>query len=1441
MGTYGCLSVTELDSHANMAVAGGDCTIIARSGHFANVTPFSADLPVMEQVEIGDVAIAYDDPYSSRTYLLVMRNALLIPSMDHNLLPPFLVREASLFLDETPKFQSTELSRNNHTIFDDETGMRIHLQLNGTFSYFPTRSLTLDEQLNWDDYPVVYLTPDSTQWDPHATHYADAEAAMIDNCGDIVDWSTTRKILFDEADIATMYVEPSTWGAYEEAVEATMKHDDYQFSQRPWLDDDDEDRLYHDGIRAQLAGLVANEPTLFEASITNRATISHLSMALGSTTIDDSACEVFESRAYNELLSMADVSAISAGRSQGVTPEHIAKIWRIPFDDAVKTLEATTQLIKKNPESSLSRNADTNNRAVRYRRLDSTFFTDTMFATTKAKSLRGNTCAQVFFSDKDYMTVIPMKKESEYPLALKQFAKEVGVPNALVCDGSKTQNQRDVKIFLTQIGTTLKTLEAETQWANRSELGIGLIKESTRKDLRDSGCPIVLWDYCMERRALIYNVTSKKLFQLHGSNPHTVTFGTQADISNFCHFGWYEWVYYRDQSASYPHQKECLGRCLGPARNEGNVMANWILTQNGQVIPRRSIRRLTKNEISESNEVEAAKRASFTADITSKLGDSVKLPSKPLPLQEDPDWNAEPYGDEESPTNEPFEADLVDAAGRPIMLNSITDALINAEVLLDKDDSAALAKVVRRAVDSQGRMIGEWNANPILNTLVYECEFNDGTIKEYAANTIASNIYEEGDADGFSSALLHQIVDHKASGEAIKMIDKYHTTRTGTRRMRETTVGWSFLVQWGDGSRQWIDLKVLKESNPVQVGEYVIARGIQHEPAFAWWVPYTMRKRDVIVAAIKSRIKRTTHKYGIEMPMTARTTEEAVRIAKELDRKNGDTFWMDALNKEMGALIVAFEMLEHGQKAPPGWFKATGHIVWDVKMDFTRKARWVKDGHKTPDSTTSSFAGVVSRESIRISLTYAALLGLPVIGGDIKNAYLQAPSSEKHFIVCGPEFGVENVGRVALIRRALYGGKVAGRDFWHHLRECMARLGFTSSRADPDVWLRLSKRSTGEEYYEYVLLYVDDVLVISERAEAVLRNEIGKDWVLKPESIGPPSQYLGGKLRLVTLANGVEAWAFGSHQYVQSAVKNVYDHLAKKGMKLPYSAPNPLSTDYRPEIDVTPELGEADASYYHCLIGVLRWIVELGRVDIDVEVSMMSSHLALPREGHLKELYHIFAYLKAHSNAEMVFDPTPIDFDRNLFERQDWSYSSYGYESLEEELPLNMPTPHGQSMTMRVFVDADHAGEVVTRRSRTGFIVFLNGAPIYWSSKKQNSVETSTFGSEFVAMKQATEYVRGLRYKLRMMGIKVDEPAFVFGDNKSVLCNTTAPESTLKKKSNAIAYHFVREGVARDEWRTAYVNTDENVADLFTKPLSGAKRAKLVRMILQHVFPEKEE
>ena len=124
--------------------------------------------------------------------------------------------------------------------------------------------------------------------------------------------------------------------------------------------------------------------------------------------------------------------------------------------------------------------------------------------------------------------------------------------------------------------------------------------------------------------------------------------------------------------------------------------------------------------------------------------------------------------------------------------------------------------------------------------------------------------------------------------------------------------------------------------------------------------------------------------------------------------------------------------------------------------------------------------------------------------------------------------------------------------------------------------------------------------------------------------------------------------------------------------------------------------------------------------------------------------------------------------------------SAAAYGECVEELPVNMPEPRGSSMVTRAFVDSDHAGDTATRRSRTGFIIFLNNSPICWFSKRQASVETSSFGSEFVDMKLYCEYIRGLRYKLRMMGISVDESTFVFGDNQSVLANVPRPHSILK-------------------------------------------------------------
>ena len=177
------------------------------------------------------------------------------------------------------------------------------------------------------------------------------------------------------------------------------------------------------------------------------------------------------------------------------------------------------------------------------------------------------------------------------------------------------------------------------------------------------------------------------------------------------------------------------------------------------------------------------------------------------------------------------------------------------------------------------------------------------------------------------------------------------------------------------------------------------------------------------------------------------------------------------------------------------------------------------------------------------------------------------------------------------------------------------------------------------------MLYTDDCLVVSDNAEAILRKEIGKSFKLKEKSIGDPGQYLGGKLRKVSLENGVDCWAFSSTQYVQDAVNNVEQYLKKKGEKLVAKLPAPFKNNYRPKVDVSKKLNEDEASYYHSLIGVLRWIVGLGRVDINTKVLMMSSHLALPRVGHLEAVFRIFSHLMKKHNSEMMYDLTEVDID----------------------------------------------------------------------------------------------------------------------------------------------------------------------------------------------------
>jgi len=205
---------------------------------------------------------------------------------------------------------------------------------------------------------------------------------------------------------------------------------------------------------------------------------------------------------------------------------------------------------------------------------------------------------------------------------------------------------------------------------------------------------------------------------------------------------------------------------------------------------------------------------------------------------------------------------------------------------------------------------------------------------------------------------------------------------------------------------------------------------------------------------------------------------------------------------------------------------------------------------------------VVSRETVRIALTLAALNDLEVKTSDVKNAFLTAPSAGEMYTILGPEFGADQC-KTAIIVRALYGLKSAGQSYMRYIADCMRHLGYKPCKADSDLWYKPMVRPEDNfEYYAYLLLWVDACLSIYHNATAALR-EVDRYFPMKEGSIGDPNIYLRAKLRKVTLSNGVEAWSLSPSKYVQEAVQNTEEHMHKRVLLFNRNAASPWSSTMR--------------------------------------------------------------------------------------------------------------------------------------------------------------------------------------------------------------------------------------------------------------------------------------
>jgi hypothetical protein len=1019
-----------------------------------------------------------------------------------------------------------------------------------------------------------------------------------------------------------------------------------------------------------------------------------------------------------------------------------------------------------------------------------------------------------------------MDTKSKAGDALRVFCAEFGAPERLVHDGAKEMTGKNTTFQKEIRKHNIKTRQSEADLHDQSPAE-GVVREVRRRWYRvmfRKRIPKIFWDYGMRWVCETMSRTYLRSQRIDGGVPLTKVTGETVDISPYLEFGFYDRVWFRDNAGLGPQMP---GRWLGVAKNVGAMMCYYVLQSNGQVTARSSVWTPTNLEL-ETEDIKATFDA-FDQSIASLLkeDDFPVEGDKPDPemwadlADADDDFREEFFKVYQDDNIRDADADgtgnKVDSEPSPGILD---EQYLQMELALPRDgDGPTLARVKKRLKDSDGKPIGVAHHNPILDSRIFEVEFLDGYTVSMTANAIAEHLFAQVDSEGRRLLLIDEIVDHRRSADAVTVADGFITSRNGRKHHRKTTKGWELLVRWKDGTETWTPLKDLKESYLVLVAEYAVRNRIDKEPAFVWWVPHVIKKRDRIVAKVKSKYWQRTHKYGIEIP-------KSVAEAKRIDEKNGNTLWWDAICQEMANVRVAFEEYD-GEGVPVGYAKIKCHIIFDVKLgeNFRRKARLVAQGNKTEEPDVITFSSVVSRDSVRICLLIAALNDLELKACDIKNAYLTAPNKEKVYVEAGPEFGPELNGKILIVARALYGLKSAGAAFRSYLAEHLWSLDYRPSYADPDVWLRPAVKANGFKYYEMILCYVDDILCISHDPMRTM-TRIKEKFALKNDEVKTPSDYLGGILEQMTNENGTNCWSQSSDKYVQAAIANVESKLSKSGRELQKAkhCSAPFASNYRPELDDTAELSLDGHRYFQELIGVLRWAVELGRLDILLETSLLSAYLASPREGHLEAAYHIFGYLKSHPKRKIAFDPDYPLIDQRRFQKHDWEDF---YKGVKEAIPGNAPPARGNSVTTSCFVDANLAGNTVNRRSQTGILIFVNKAPILWHSKRQNTVESSTFGSEIVALKNAIELIEGLRYKLRMFGIQIEGPTDIFCDNEAVVRNCSTPESVLKKKHHSIAYHRNREAVAAGTVRIAKEDSETNLSDVFTKLMSAAQRDPL--------------
>ena len=493
------------------------------------------------------------------------------------------------------------------------------------------------------------------------------------------------------------------------------------------------------------------------------------------------------------------------------------------------------------------------------------------------------------------------------------------------------------------------------------------------------------------------------------------------------------------------------------------------------------------------------------------------------------------------------------------------DELIGLTFLHDVENGQRVrAKIIKKIMDRDAD-----NHERIKMLLSYD----DGRVEELMSyNELCDIVAEQhdkelaGDADVFT---FREITDHQGP------------LRSGSPNYKGSS--YNVKVLWEDGSETWEPLGAMIGADAVTVAAYAKEHGLLDLPG--WKKLRRIARRAKILQRMINASKRAQryntvqYKFGVRIPRN-------VKEALQFDEENKNTYWQDAIKLELDQLqeFNTYHSIGKGAPKPPGYQEIPVKMVFDVKQSLKRKARLVARGDKTKPPRDSVYSGVASLRSLRIVCFLAELNGLKVTGGDVGNAYLEAYTKEKVCFRAGPEFG-ELAGHMLVIDKALYGLRTSGARFHAKFADTLRALGFMPTYADPDVWYR-----DAGDVYEYVVVYVDDVLTALKNPDEFYSQLQSDPWNYNLKNVEEPRYHLGGDF----FRDKDGTLCYGAQTYV----KRMIDNYKLMFREQPTEFHAPMDKDDKPELDDSPLLGPDGVQQFQSVIGAMQWLITLCRFDI---------------------------------------------------------------------------------------------------------------------------------------------------------------------------------------------------------------------------------------------------